>query len=83
MTKMSSKGQQRSSPISIEVMEYCEDITLKRGGELEKLQRMEDNVHELKDLVLKENESTSLKPYDMIRHEVVKTILEMTLWGEK
>ena len=88
MTKMSSKGQQRNLSTSLEVspeeeIEYYEDITLKSSGNLEKLQRIEDDAHELKDLVVKEKEPTSPKPHEIIRHEIVKTILEMTLWGEK
>ena len=66
-----------------EEIEYYEDITLKSSGNLEKLQRIEDDAHELKDLVVKENESTSPKPHEIIRHEIVKTIPEMTLWGDK
>ena len=62
-------------------MEYYEDITLKSGGELEKLQRVEDDAYELKEIVTREDESTSLEPHEM-KQEVVKTFLEMTLWGE-
>ena len=40
-------------------MEYYEDITLKIGKELEKLQRVEDDTHELKELVARKDESTS------------------------
>ena len=88
MTKISSKRQQRSFTTILEVSpeketKYCKNINLKNGGALEKLQRMEDDSHELKDLVVKEKVSTSLKPHEMIRKEVVKTIPKMTLWGEK
>ena len=57
--------QQRSLPsileenLEKEEMEYYEDITIKRGGELEKLQRGDDDAHELKELVAREDESTS------------------------
>ena len=44
-----------------EEMKYYEDITLKSGGELEKLQRVEEDAHELKELVAREDESTSLE----------------------
>ena len=87
MAKMFSKGQQRSLPTIIKVspekeMEYYEDITSKSGGELEKLQRVEDDAKELKELVAKkEEESASPEPNEM-RKEVVETFLEMTLWGE-
>ena len=57
--------QQRSLPsileenLEKEEMEYYEDITIKRGAELEKLQRVDDDAHELKELVAREDESTS------------------------
>ena len=53
-------------------MEHKEYITLKSGGELEKLQRVEDDAHELKELVVREDESTSLEPHEM-KEEVAET----------
>ena len=41
---------------------------------------MEDDAHELKELVVKEDESTSPKPHEM--KEVVEAFPEMTLCGE-
>ena len=70
-------------------MENHEDITLCSGGEVEelieveKLQRVENDAQTSKDLVEKEEEeSTSPESHEKIKDEVVKTILEMTLWGE-
>ena len=40
----------------------------------------EYDAKELKDLVVKEDEPTSPKSHEKIKDEVVKTILEMTLW---
>ena len=62
-------------------MEYYEDFTSKSGGELEKLQRVEDDAHELKELVVREDELTSPEPHEM-KEEVVDIFSEMTLWGE-
>ena len=62
-------------------MEHKEDITLKSGGELEKLQRVEDDAHKLKKLVAREDESTSPEPHEM-KEEVVETIPEMAPWGD-
>ena len=41
---------------------------------------MEDDAHELKELVVKEDESTSPKPHEM--KEVVEAFPKMTLWSE-
>ena len=68
--------------IEKENLNYNEDINLRNIGELEKFKRVEDDTQELKDLVVKEDESTSSESHEMIREEVVKTILEMTQWGE-
>ena len=64
-----------------EEMEYYEDITLRNGGELENLTRIDVDANELKELVAKEDESTSLKLNEK-REEVVETFPEMTLWGQ-
>ena len=76
MTKMSFERQKGSLPTTLEVsleeeMEYYVDITLKSSGELEKLQRVEVDAHELKELVAREDESIPLEPN--VRKEVVET----------
>ena len=44
---------------------------------------MENDLETLKDLVAKEEkESTSPESYEKVKDEVVKTMPEMTLWGE-
>ena len=44
---------------------------------------MKNDAQTSKDLVAnEEEESTSLESHEKIKDEVVKTILEMTLWGE-
>ena len=50
------------------------------GGELEEFLREEVDANELKELVAKEYESTSLELNE--KREVVKNFPEMTLWGE-
>ena len=88
MIELSFEGQHEKLPCILEVnpekedLNYNEDITLRNNGELEKLKRVEDDAQELKDLFVKEDESTSSKSHEMIREEVVKTISEMTPWGE-
>ena len=57
-----------------------EAITLMSSGELEELIREQVDANELKDLVSKEDESTSSEPNE--KREGVKTFLDMTLWGE-
>ena len=65
MAQYMKKEQQKSFPTNLdekpekEDVEHKEDITLKSGGELEKLQRVENDAHELKELVVREDESTS------------------------
>ena len=58
-----------------------EAITLMSSGELEELIREQVDGNELKELVAKEDEPTSSKLNEK-REEVVKTFLDMTLWGE-
>ena len=41
---------------------------------------MEDDAHELKELVVREDESTSPEPHEM-KEEVVETISKMAPWG--
>ena len=87
MVQYMKKEQERSFLTNLdeklvkEDVEHKEDITLKSGGELEKLQRVEDDAHELKELVAREDESTSSKLYEM-KEEVVETIPEMAPWGD-
>ena len=64
-------------------MSYNEEITSRGNEELETLQRVESDAQTSKELVAKEEkESTSLESHEKIKDEVVKTIPEMTLWGE-
>ena len=82
------KEQQRSFPTNRdenpekEDVEHKEDVTLKSGGELEKLQRVEDDAQELKELVVREDELTSPESHDTTKDEVLKTIPKMAPWGE-
>ena len=87
MVQYMKKEQERSflanldEKLEKEDVEHKEDITLKSGRELEKLQRVEDDSHELKELVVREDKSTSPKPHEM-KEEVVETIPEMAPWGD-
>ena len=65
-----------------EDLSYNEDITSSNDGELEKLQRVENDAQEWKTLVAKEDEPTSSESHDMTKDEVLKTIPKMTPWGE-
>ena len=66
-----------------ENLSYNEEITSRGNEELKKRQRVENDAQILKDLVAKEEEeSTSPRSHEKIKDEVVKTIPEMTLWGE-
>ena len=88
MAQYMKKEQQRSFPTNLdekpekEDVKHKVDITLKSGGELEKPQRVEDDAHELKELVTREDEPTSPESHDTTKYEVLKTILEMAPWGE-
>ena len=89
MATMSSEGQHESSPSTLGVnieeenWSYNEEITSRGNEELEKLQRVENDLETSKDLVAKEEkESTSSKSYEKVKDKVVKTIPEMTLWGK-
>ena len=83
MDQYMKKEQQRSLPtnhdenLEKEDVEHKEDITLNSGEELKKLQRVEDDAHELKELVVREYEPTSPKSYDMTKDEFLKTISEI------
>ena len=89
MTEMSFKRQQESFPSTLEVNKeeenftYNEEIILRGNEELKKFQRVENDAQTSKDLFSKEKEdSTSPESHEKIKDEVIKTILEMTLWGE-
>ena len=89
MVTMSFKGQHESSPSTLRVnieeenWSYNVEITSRGNEELEKLQRVENDVETSKDLVAKEEkESTSSKSYEKVKDEVVKTMLKMVLWDE-
>ena len=89
MATMSFEGQHESSPSTLGVnteeedWSYNEEITLRGNGELEKLQKVEDDDAEtLKDFVEKEEkESTSPESYEKVKGEVVETFPEMTFMG--
>ena len=64
MAIMSFEGQHDSLPSTLEVnkdenLNYNEAITSKSNEELDKLQRVENDVQTLKDIIVKEDESTS------------------------
>ena len=89
MATISFEGQHESLPSILGVnteeenWSYNEEITSRDNEELEKLQRMENDVETSKDLVAKEEkESAYLESYEKVKYEVVKTMPEMTLWGE-
>ena len=61
-------------------LNYNENIILS-NGELDKLQRVVNDTEEWKTLVAKDDEPTFSESHDTTK-EVVKTIPEMTPWGE-
>ena len=86
---MSFERQHESSSSTLRVnleeenLSYNEEITSRGNKELKKLQRVENDVETLKDLVAKEEkESTSPESHEKTNDEVGKTMSEMTLWGE-
>ena len=89
MATMSFEGQHESLSSTLEVskeeenLSYNEEINSRGNEELEKLQRVENDGENSKDLVAKEEKkSTSLESYEKVKDEVVNTMPEMTLWGE-
>ena len=80
MEKLSFEGEQESLPSILEVireeedLSYNDDITSSNDGELEKLQRVENDAQEWKTLVAEEDEPTSSESHDMTKDEVLKTI---------
>ena len=87
MAQYMKNEQQKSLPTNLnekpekENVDNKEAITLLSSGELEKLMREEVDANELRELVAKEDESTSLEPNEK-REENVKTFPKMTLWCE-
>ena len=88
MAKMSFEGPHGSLPSILEVigeeedLSYNKDITSRNNEELDKLIKGDDDAQDLKAFVIMEDEPTSPKSYDTIKDEVLKTILEMALWGD-
>ena len=89
MATMSFEGQHESSPSTLglnieeENWSYNEEITSRGNEELEKLKKVENDAETLKNLVAKEEkEPTSSKSYEKVKDEVVRTMPEMTIWGE-
>ena len=84
MAKMSFEGQHESLSSILEViteeeedLSYNKDITSRNNKELEKLTRGDDDVQDLKALVLMEDEPTSPESHDTTKEEVLKAIIEM------
>ena len=89
MVEMHFKRQQVSLPSTLEVnkdkenLSYNEEITSRGNEELVKLQRVENDAQTLKDLVVKEDDPTSLESHEKIKDDIVKTTPEMAPWGER
>ena len=86
---ISFEGQHESSSSTLGVnleeenLNYNEEFTSRGNKELEKLQRVENDVETLKDLVEKEEKKpTSPESHEKTNDEVGKIMPEMTLWGE-
>ena len=89
MAKMSFEGQHESLSSILEVireeeedLSYNKDITSRNNKELEKLTRGDDDVQDLKALVLMEDEPTSPESHDTTKEDVLNAILEMAPWGD-
>ena len=86
MAQHMNKEQKRSLSNILEVkpekekVDNKEAITLMSGGELEELIREEVDANKLKELIAKNDESTSQQPNE--KREVVMTFTEITPWGE-
>ena len=89
MAAMSFKGQHERLPSNLKVSKdeenliYNEEITSRGNEELKKFQIVENDAQILETLYVKEDELTSLESHEKIKDEVVKTILDMAIWGEK
>ena len=57
-------------------------VTSRSKEELEKLTRGDDDVQDLKALVVMEDEPTSPESHDTTKEEVLKVIPEMDPWGD-
>ena len=85
IVNMSFEEQHESFPSILKVIREEEDLShndeiTSRNNELEKFQRVENDLQELKTLVAKEDESTSRESHETINEEV-ETIMEMTSWA--
>ena len=83
MVEMSFEGQHESLSSLLEVIEeeedssYNEVFTSRSKEELEKIIRRDDDVQDLKALVVMEDEPTSSESHDTIKEKVLKAIPEM------
>ena len=67
----------------LESYNYNEEFTSRDDEKLEKIKNLENDAQTSKELVVKEEEESYFpESHEKIKDEVVKTILEMTLWGE-
>ena len=87
MVEMSFEGQHESLSSLLEVIEeedssYNEVSTLRSKEKLEKITRGDDDVQDLKALVVMEDEPTSPKSHGTTKEEVLKAILEISPWGD-
>ena len=82
MVEMFFEGQHESLPSLFEVIKeqslnYNENVTSRSKDELEKITKVEDDAQNLRILVVKKDEPTSLESQEKIKDEVVRTISEM------
>ena len=87
IVEMSFEGQHESLPSLLEVIEeedlsYNEVVASISKEELEKLTRGDDDVQDLKALVVMEDKPNSPKCHDRTKDEVLKAILEIVPWGD-
>ena len=61
---------------------YNEVVTSKSKEELEKIIRGDDDVQDLKALVVKEDEQNSLESHDTTKDEVLRATRKMASWGD-
>ena len=87
MVELSFEGQHESLSSILEVIEkedssYNEVVTSRSKEELEKIIRGDDDVQDLKALVVMEDEPTSLESHDTTKDEVLRAIPKMASWGD-
>ena len=87
MVELSFEGQHESFSSILEVIEeedssYNEVVTSKFKEELEKIIRGDDDVQDLKVLVVMEDEPNSLESHDTTKDEVLRAIPKMASWGD-